>query len=471
METTLNRSRHERARERLGVLARMLDVTLIVSSAIAVSMPLSCDAEHCVVRWAFAAFSITFALILFPVFGVYRSWRGRSKLRLASHIGFAWALAQACALASMFALHRTTYISCLWWVLWAFTAGFGLIASRLIAHAVLARVRVTGRDLRKVAIVGAGECCARVVRRIDETPVSGFRAVAIFDVEVHPATCNPDLSVYRDLARFSAHVRAENIQEVWLALPMSEQCMVLRVLDEFSRDLVNVRFIPDVPGIAILGGETIDLIGVPAINLMASPMSSMELLQKAIFDRLFAAVALIALAPLIVVIAAAVKLSSKGPVLFTQQRKGADGRIFSIFKFRTMHEHVEQDGVVRQATRNDPRVTRVGRLLRRTSLDELPQFFNVLRGEMSVVGPRPHAVEHDHLYQGVVAGYIHRYRTKPGITGWAQVNGLRGETDHIEKMAKRVDFDLYYIRNWTFLFDLKIIFLTIFMGFTGATAY
>jgi len=158
-------------------------------------------------------------------------------------------------------------------------------------------------------------------------------------------------------------------------------------------------------------------------------------------------------------------------VLFRQKRKGLDGRVFTIYKFRTMRPHGQAHGVVQQATRNDPRVTAVGRFLRRTSLDELPQFFNVLRGEMSVVGPRPHALEHDELYRPLIEGYLDRYRAKPGITGWAQVNGFRGETDKIEKMVARVEHDLYYLQHWSFALDMRIVAATVLKGFTHSTAY
>ena len=181
--------------------------------------------------------------------------------------------------------------------------------------------------------------------------------------------------------------------------------------------------------------------------------------------------ALIGLSPLLIAIAIAVKLSSRGPVLFKQKRKSTDGRIFTIYKFRSMRAHAEAAGVVTQAKRNDPRITRVGAFLRRTSLDELPQFFNVLRGDMSVVGPRPHAIEHDDQYQKLVSGYIHRYRVKPGITGWAQVNGYRGETDRIEKMEGRIACDLYYLGNWSFALDMRIIAATVVKGLVHRNAY
>ena len=180
---------------------------------------------------------------------------------------------------------------------------------------------------------------------------------------------------------------------------------------------------------------------------------------------------LVLLTPLLLAIAIAVKCSSPGPVLFRQRRKGVDGHQFEIFKFRTMRVHKEAPGQLTQAGRHDKRITRVGAFLRRTSLDELPQFFNVLLGQMSVVGPRPHALEHDDLYKNLVDGYMYRYRIKPGITGWAQVNGYRGETTRVEKMEARVKFDLFYIQNWSFWFDIKIVLITMFKGFINRNAY
>jgi Undecaprenyl-phosphate glucose phosphotransferase len=464
-------SRNENARELGDLLVRLADVLLIGSTAIATSLLLSDDVRELVAKGTLVAFSIVFSLILFPLFGIYRSWRGRSKLRMASYLAFAWAVAQLCALAAMFALRLTMSVSRMWWLCWVIGAVGALIVLRLTVHAVLAKLRQAGHDLREVAIVGAGRHCARLVRKIAELPDSGFRAVAILNTQTLEQSVHDDLPGYRDLATFAARVRRTDVREIWVALPMSEESMLLRILEEFKGDLVNVRFIPDVRSLAMFGGEMTDLLGAPAINLMASPISSFDLLQKAIFDWLFAAIALLALVPLLVVIAVAVKLSSQGPVLFTQRRKGVDGKVFRIYKFRTMRVQVEQAGVVRQAARKDPRVTRVGSFLRRTSLDELPQFLNVLRGEMSVVGPRPHALEHDDHYQKSVAGYIHRYRVKPGITGWAQINGFRGETDQIEKMQCRVEHDLYYMKNWSFGLDMRIVLATVTKGMVHRNAY
>ncbi|MGF6747808.1 Undecaprenyl-phosphate glucose phosphotransferase [Paraburkholderia sp. MM5482-R1] len=279
------------------------------------------------------------------------------------------------------------------------------------------------------------------------------------------------MQVFEEQGAFARYVREQQIGEVWLALPLTEERAILKLVAEFRNDLINVRFMPDVRSLALFEGSMTELLGLPTINLAASPLPPKALVQKDLFDRLFALVALIAISPILLGCAIAVKLSSRGPVFFTQCRKGADGRVFTIYKFRTMRLHEQKPGILEQATRDDPRITTVGAFLRRTSLDELPQFFNVLRGDMSVVGPRPHALEHDDLYQNIVSGYIHRYRIKPGITGWAQINGYRGETDRLEKMEGRVAHDLYYLRNWSFWLDMKIILATIFKGLHHPNAY
>ena len=454
-----------------GLMARVLDVVLVVGGAVAASQVRFEDLTESHFDAAFIAFAAAFALVLFPAFGVYQSWRGRSMLRLTGQISLAWLVVQGCGLALMFALHRTDLISRLWFAYWTGTTGGALIVSRLAAHTVLARIRYAGLNLRKVAIVGCGAHSALVMHKLDASPASGFRACAIFNVRPEVCVAKAGVPVYDDLSAFGAHVRAEGMQELWLTLPLSEESTILSVVDEFRDDLVNIRYMPDVSSVALFDSSMTDLIGVPAINLAASPLPHHAMLKKETFDRVFAAVALMLLTPLLIAIALAVKCSSRGPVFFTQKRKGADGRVFKIYKFRTMRLHSEEKGVVKQATRNDARITRVGAFLRRTSLDELPQFFNVLRGEMSVVGPRPHAIEHDELYQKIVSGYIHRYRIKPGITGWAQVNGYRGETDRLEKMQGRVEYDLYYLRNWSFALDMRIVMTTIAKGFIHRNAY
>ncbi|SDR63080.1 undecaprenyl-phosphate glucose phosphotransferase [Paraburkholderia tuberum] len=415
--------------------------------------------------------ALAIALVLFPAFGLYESWRGRPVWRLLRQVFIAWLAVQACGLVVMFSLHRAELISRLWFAYWTVMSGGALILVRLVVYSTLRKIRHAGLNLRNVAIVGDGEHCRELVENVDGTPDNGFRVAVVFNVRDGGKSLGVLVPIHNNFPEFVAHVRRDGVQEIWLALPLSEEETIQRVVDEFRYDLVNVRFIPDVQSVALFAGGVIDLIGAPAINLIASPVPTRSLVPKEVFDRLFAFAALVALLPAFIAISIAVKLSSKGPVFFRQYRKGADGRVFRIYKFRSMRQHGEQTGVVTQATRRDPRITQVGSFLRRTSLDELPQFINVLRGEMSVVGPRPHAIEHDELYRKVIDNYIHRYRIKPGITGWAQVNGFRGETDRVEKMEKRVEHDLYYIKNWSFMLDLRIVLATIVKGFVSRNAY
>jgi Undecaprenyl-phosphate glucose phosphotransferase len=452
-------------------LARMFDVAIIVLGAFLASQIRFDEVEGRSFYLAFVAFAAAFSLAVFPIFGVYESWRGRSKTALTGQLALGWLVVQVCAMALMFSLHKIDFVSRLWFVYWTAISGGVMIAGRLVIHVVLAKMRNAGLNQHQVAIAGCGEHCDAIIRKMDAAPTAGFRATAAYNVQAKNSPMNTRVPVFEEHEAFANYVRTQNVDEVWLALPLTEERTILKLVDEFRNDLVNIRFMPDVRALALFEGSVTNLLGVPTINLAASPLPPNAMLQKAIFDGFFAAGALIALTPVLLACAVAVKLSSRGPVFFKQRRKGADGRVFTIYKFRSMRLHEQKAGVLEQAKRGDARITRVGAFLRRTSLDELPQFFNVLRGDMSVVGPRPHALEHDDLYQKVVSGYIHRYRIKPGITGWAQVNGFRGETDRIEKMEGRVAHDLYYLGNWSFGLDMKIIFATIFKGLRHTNAY
>jgi Undecaprenyl-phosphate glucose phosphotransferase len=455
------------------LLARVFDVALVLAGAALASQIRFDYLAQSGFYWALVMFSAAFALAIFPAFGVYESWRGRSKLALAGQVSLAWLIVQGCALVLMYSLHRSDLVSRLWFSYWTAMTGGLLISYRLITHALLARARGAGMNLHQVAIVGSGSQCEAILRRIEAAPTAGFRATAVYNTRPdETSVTNSRVPVFDSVDALADYIRTNDVHELWLMLSLSEEPLICALIGRFRDDLVNIRFMPDVRSHALFEGSgVVELLGMPAINLVASPLSASSMLKKEIFDRLFASVALIALAPLLLAIAIAVKLSSRGPVLFKQKRKGADGRVFTIYKFRSMRLHTEAKGTLSQATRDDKRVTRVGAFLRRTSLDELPQFFNVLRGDMSVVGPRPHALEHDDLYQKVVAGYINRYRIKPGITGWAQINGFRGETDRIEKMERRVEHDLYYLGHWSFALDMRIIGATIVAGLVHRNAY
>lgn len=455
----------------IELVVRVLDVVSIVVCARLSSMLRFDNLMPQGLDMTLLIFAAAFALVVFPVFSLYQSWRGRSMLLLAAKVALAWTVVQLGVLVLAFVLHRTESISRLWFIGWTVLTCVSLIGTRFAVRSVLSHVRNAGLNLRHVAIVGCGTHCQDIARNIRRSPGSGFRAMAAFDARPGSDVSRSRIPTFNDFNGFVGFVRRHSVREIWLALPLSEEQTILKFVNEFHDDFVNVRFIPDVRSMALFDSGVTDLIGMPAISLVGSPLPAHALLKKEIFDRIFAAFALLALMPILASVALAVKLSSPGPVFFTQKRKGADGRVFRIYKFRTMKLHTEQVGQLKQATRDDPRITRVGALLRRTSLDELPQFYNVLRGDMSVVGPRPHALEHDELYQKIVSGYLQRYRIKPGITGWAQVNGHRGETDRVEKMERRVEHDLYYLRHWSFALDMRIVAATVLHGLVNRNAY
>jgi putative colanic acid biosysnthesis UDP-glucose lipid carrier transferase len=327
---------------------------------------------------------------------------------------------------------------------------------------------------RRVIVIGVSELSNRLVESIQQALWTGFRIMAIFDdTGNHDAKTIgglPVMAMPKDIGEYLKSQK-DSIDEIWLAMPLSAEARVKKLLHELRHQIVTIRMVLDVFGFGLLKSSVTDLAGFPALNLSDSPMVGLNRLIKAVEDRVLAAIILIAISPIFLLIAIGVKCSSKGPVYFKQLRHGWDGRIIKVYKFRTMVLHDEAAGQVTQARANDRRITPFGKFLRKTSLDELPQFINVLQGRMSIVGPRPHAVSHNEFYKDSIKAYMQRHKVKPGITGWAQVNGWRGETETLDKMEKRVEYDLYYIEHWSLGFDLKIILLTFFQGFINKNAY
>lgn len=464
----------------LAQSARLVDMLVVILGGVSTHYLVSSVPSY----WSHVdlfllVFNSVGVLLLFPGFGIYQSWRGKQIDQLIIRAVFGWAVVMIIALAVVFGLQRISNVSPGWVGVWAITSGALLILSKTSFYAVLRRIRRHGLNQRAIAIVGAGAYCDALLSRIRTAPQAGFHVVCVLEESINGVSPGgeserlkaSDVPVLSEFAELAELVRQRRVHEIWLALPLSEERNIIRYMREFRNDFVNIRFIPDVRSLSLFSHSIVDLLGLPAINLTSTELADLQVLPKLVFDRAFALMVLILLFPLFAAIAFAVKRSSPGPIFFKQKRKGIDGREFDIYKFRSMKVHEEASGVVTQATKRDPRITTVGAFLRRTSMDELPQFINVLRGEMSVVGPRPHALAHDDLYKDQVEGYMYRYRIKPGITGWAQVNGFRGETDRVEKMEARVKLDLYYIQHWSFWFDMKIVVLTILKGFTGNNAY
>jgi putative colanic acid biosynthesis UDP-glucose lipid carrier transferase len=317
---------------------------------------------------------------------------------------------------------------------------------------------------RRIVIAGAGRLGQEIARRFARAPEIGVEVVAYFDdapelagavLEGVPVRGNIDLLQHR--------LRSERIDQVWIALPLRASDRVATLLRELLPQNVKVRFVPDIFGFQLLNHSFTEVCGLPVVNISESPLSGIKGALKWMEDKIVALLILAVIWPVMIGIAIGIKMGSPGPVIFRQRRGGLDNREIIVWKFRTMTVHDEKDvGDVPQARKNDPRVTRLGAFLRRMSLDELPQFVNVLMGDMSIVGPRPHPLWLNDFHRDKIPRYMLRSWIKPGITGWAQVCGWRGETDELWKMDMRVQHDLYYIENWSLGLDLYIIMLTFF---------
>jgi putative colanic acid biosynthesis UDP-glucose lipid carrier transferase len=324
---------------------------------------------------------------------------------------------------------------------------------------------------RTAVIVGANSLGAKLVGQIQSAPVIGIRVAGVFD-DRRPERRVPmqDVPPLGRIEGLADYVKANRVDLIYITLPMASQPRILQLLNDLRDTTASIYFVPDIFMFDLIQARVDSINGIPVVAVCETPFFGFNGLIKTASDYLIAGAALTLLSPLMLLIALGVKLSSPGPVLFKQRRYGLDGEEILVYKFRSMR--VMEDGaVIRQATRDDERTTPLGRFLRRTSLDELPQFINVLQGRMSVVGPRPHAVSHNEQYRKLIDGYMVRHKVKPGVTGWAQVNGFRGETDTVEKMEKRVEYDLAYVRNWSLRLDLVIILKTILVVFRDQRAY
>jgi putative colanic acid biosysnthesis UDP-glucose lipid carrier transferase len=348
-----------------------------------------------------------------------------------------------------------------------------LSLSRISVRNSLRTLRRRGKNTRTAAIAGAGILGIQIAQVILNAPWMGYRIVSFFDDLKEKGTLvfsEPNLRIAGNLDELVDLTIKREFDAVFITLPMRAESRIRDIISRLGNTGASVYLVPDLFLCDLMHARLMNIGGFPSLSVFESPLFGVNRYIKRLEDILLAGLALVFLALPLFLIAIGVKLSSSGPVIFKQRRYGLDGREFRVWKFRTM-VHGEGTEETSQAKRDDPRITRFGAWLRRLSLDELPQLFNVLHGRMSIVGPRPHAVPHNELYRKLVHGYMLRHRVKPGLTGWAQVNGWRGETETLEKMEKRVEHDLYYIRNWSLWFDFKILLLTIFKGAWKRNAY
>jgi putative colanic acid biosynthesis UDP-glucose lipid carrier transferase len=401
---------------------------------------------------------VVFVLVM-QIFGMYRFAALRRRREHLARLSSIWAVVVLMLIAIIFLTQRAGDYSRAWMLLWTLGGWCGLVATRLGAWQVIRRRR--GQLVTRIAVVGepnAAQCCAR---RLEADGNGDVDVIGVYFLGARGPRRGADNSV---LARLlAAEMR---VDEIVLAMPCSDLPDLVAAVNRLSPRVVNIKVGFDLAALCSSGEGPLAL--VPVWN---HPQAGLPAVVKRAIDVCASAILLVFMLPLMAVIAALIKLDSPGPVLFKQQRFGMGKKPFKLYKFRSMRCEASCDLSVPQARRHDPRVTRIGSFLRRTSLDEVPQLLNVLKGDMSLVGPRPHATLHDDKYAALIEGYIARHHVKPGITGWAQVHGWRGETDTLEKMERRIEYDIYYIKHWSLLLDLRILFKTLVVVLGQQNAY
>lgn len=423
-------------------------------------------------------------LFSYDQFGVYRSNSSFTRKAL-THLK-AWSLAFGFLLVVGFATKQTETFSRLL-LGQLYVAGYLLqVLLQYISRQVQTRVMRYAVPAENVLIVGTGKLARYLQNKISGNPWLSQNVVGCLELpsaaesrtgrtgatfyETSDFGTLKEPNIIGPLDEMLTIIDRQDVRTVYFAIPLGESDLIEDMYFQLLDRHVAVHWVPDIFSLLLVNHSVREIAGLPVLTLSETPLTGTRLLLKALEDRLLGTLILILISPFLTLIALAIKLDSPGPVFFRQARKGWSGRVFHIWKFRSMFVHQPEAGVVQQATRNDPRITRVGAFLRKTSLDELPQVFNVLKGEMSLVGPRPHAVQHDEQYSKGIDTYFARHNIKPGITGLAQVRGLRGETTEIERMQQRIEADIEYINNWSLWLDFTILLRTL-GALSGKNAY
>jgi putative colanic acid biosynthesis UDP-glucose lipid carrier transferase len=443
-----------------GPLAPAALIRMLLEALVAIGSLAACAAWHHV---RFDGPYIILALLVFSLTFPGRAPQGTSAGAIARETLSGWILVVALLLMLGWATRTLGSFDERVLVSWVAVTPFALFAAHLTLPLVLPRVMAAEGIQRVAVIAGAGPLGRQLAQRIAATPIAGIRVAGFFDDRSTERL--PELEPTRLLGNVDQlveYAKKQRVDLIYVTLPMASQPRIVRLLDELHDTTASVYFAPDIFMFDLIQGRMDTIGGIPVLAVCETPFCGMNGVVKRVSDIVLATLILVLIAPILAAVALGVKLTSPGPAIFRQRRYGLDGREIVVYKFRSMT--VAEDGaVVKQATRNDSRVTPLGAFLRRTSLDELPQFVNVLQGRMSIVGPRPHAVAHNEMYRKLINSYMIRHKVRPGITGWAQVNGLRGETETVDKMKARIEYDLDYLRHWSLALDLKIIWKTIFV--------
>ena len=469
--------------EALALCHRLLDIVIIIISALLVHYFIY---DNFVLNFSslnMVVYGVLTAIIIFPKFSVYEFWHDYSIWEEIESILIPWA-------AMLFLLTFISYItktgsnSSVIWVSYWFISIFMLMTlSRYATKKISLKLQQSSSNIRKGVIYGAGSFGTSILEKLQQEHCAGIDVVGFFDddTDSHGDSISgvPILGglnvLMKNLTAYNVNTTEElvggkDVLHIWIALPLHSQHRIKEILAALENTTAQVHLVLDPFGINLIAQKIDNFVGIPVVNFANTPIVGIEALLKNLMDKVVSTLAIIALSPIMLIIAILIKLESTGPILFKQKRYGLAGNEIEVWKFRSMSV-CEDDNNVRQATKNDARITKVGKFIRSTSLDELPQFFNVLQGTMSIVGPRPHPLALDKMFGEKIKKYMIRHTVKPGITGWAQVNGARGETETKEKMERRIKYDLEYIERWNIWLDIKILLMTPYKVFHDKAAY
>ena len=418
-------------------------------------------------------YALVFSLTALSL-GTYEPWRGKQYSSVSQRLLGSWLVTLFIMLAVLVFSKQAEHVS-RQWLAWIIIGPlFASLVMRGILFWLIRFVRQYGSNHKRTLIIGTGITAEKLINTNKEDLTLGLDIIGIYTESTETTAdtlYETPLLTAKDISDLAKYVDDKNIEEICICLSLKDGDLLNNLLYELRNSTADIRFIPDMSDLRLLNHETYTFANMQVINLSCSPLNGSKRIIKATEDRVLGLIIFIGLLPILAIISIGVKISSPGPVLFKQQRHGVGGKVINVYKFRSMKTHSEDGESITQATKDDDRTTPFGSFLRRSSLDELPQFFNVLQGKMSIVGPRPHALVHNDHYKELIESYMRRHKVKPGITGWAQVNRLRGETDTVEKMQQRVEYDLYYIENWSLWLDIKIILKTIGKIFYDKNAY
>ena len=451
--------------------SRIIDIFSILLAASLVTYIYSFDIVNLKSWFQLIFIKILLCLIIFKEANLYRSWRGRPYSDQFSRLTISYIISSIIISILWSALNLKIVIHIDQFLFWILLSGIFIFVFRAFVYTFIRQLRKQGINQKKIIIFGAGQLGKALLTRTLHSPESGFLVTGFIDDKKVQSTRINGLPVLGTLNELPNVLETKHVDEIWLALPLKAIDQIEKVIALTSKKNISIRLIPDLFGLTLLNHSVTEFLGFPVIDLSVNRMVGINRFIKSCEDQVLGFLIFLFIIPLLCLISCTLLITSGGPIIFKQKRLGWDGKSFTIYKFRTMKPHKEIENKITQATIDDQRFTLVGKWLRKSSFDELPQIINVLQGRMSLVGPRPHVAQHDNEYQKTIQGYVRRYSVKPGITGWAQVNDLRGEIKSLDDINRRLQHDLFYIENWSLWFDLRIILTTIIKVFFSRQAW